>query len=125
MKKLKLQMEDLAVESFTTDGASPMRGTVEAHNTFRGNTCGAVNTCGPQTCPPMYCVIETGDPLACGASVGCVTPACPPGTNTCPTGGGLSCVGCTTQNYTANLGDDTCGFCMSFGSDVPARCPCP
>ncbi|HEU4883112.1 MAG TPA: hypothetical protein VFT45_12720 [Longimicrobium sp.] len=124
MKKLKLQMEDLAVESFTTDGTSPIRGTVEGHNTFRGNTCGAENTCGPQTCPPLYCSFGT-DPVACDTG-NCPTPACPPGTGTgCPSGTGLSCVGCTTQDYTVNLGDDTCGFCMSFGSDVPARCPCP
>ena len=125
MKKLRLRMEDLAVDSFTTSQAARLRGTVEAHNTFRGNTCGAENTCGPQTCPPMYCVIETGDPLACGATLGCDTPTCPPATSTCPTGGGFTCLDCTTHDYTVNLNDDTCGFCMSFGSDVPQRCPCP
>lgn len=126
MKKLRLKMEDLAVESFTTADAAPARGTVDAHNnTFRGNTCGAEFTCGPQTCPPAYCVIQT-DPLQCGGTLGCPTPACPPATAAgCPTGGQLSCVGCTTQDYTVDLGDDTCGFCMSFGSDAPQRCPCP
>lgn len=123
MKKLKLAMEDLAVESFATSQGDGPRGTVEAHGTQLGRTCGAVATCGPQTCGGFICVIDTADP--CGGSFGCPTPACPPATNTCPTGGGFTCVGCTTHNYTANLGDDTCGFCMSFGSDVPARCPCP
>lgn len=123
MKKLKLQVEDLTVESFTTSDAAGLRGTVEAHNTFRGNTCQAVNTCGPQTCLPAYCVIETGDPFAC--SGGCDTPACPPGSANCPTAGELSCAGCTTHDYTVNPGHDTCGFCMSFGSDAPQRCPCP
>jgi hypothetical protein len=123
MKKLKLQIEDLSVESFTTSDAAGPRGTVEAHNTYKGNTCQAVNTCGPQTCLPAYCVIETADPFAC--SGGCDTTACPPGSNTCPTLGELSCVGCTTHDYTVNPGDDTCGLCMSFGSDAPQRCPCP
>lgn len=125
MKKLKLQMEDLAVESFTTSARGELRGTVEAHNTYRGNTCGAEYTCGPQTCLPAYCVIETGDPLACDASGACQTNTCPPGTNTCPTGGALSCVDCTTYDYTVNPGHDTCDACMSFGSDAPQRCPCP
>lgn len=123
MKKLKLQMEALAVESFTTSQAGPPRGTVEAHNTFRGNTCGAENSCGPQTCPPLYCSFGT-DPMACGDTLNCPTPACPQ-TGACATGGGFTCVGCTTQDYTVNLADDTCGACQSFGSDVPARCPCP
>ena len=124
MKKLRLEVEELAVESFTTSSHPRAAGTVEAYGTLRGSTCGAVNTCGPQTCGDMYCVIETGDPLACGG-----------GTGTCGTGGAsaacatnngaLSCVGCTTQDYTVNLADDTCGLCQSFGSDIPQRCPCP
>jgi hypothetical protein len=125
MKKLKLQMEDLAVDSFTTSNADAPRGTVDAHNTFRGNTCGPENTCGPQTCLPAYCVIDTADPLGCGGTGACGTTNCPGTFNTCPTGTALSCVDCTTQDYTVNLNHDTCGFCMSFGSDVPARCPCP
>jgi hypothetical protein len=120
MKKLKLQMEDLAVESFATASAAGPRGTVEAHNTFRGSTCGAENTCGPQTCPPMYCVIETAFPCG-GGTAG----TCPPGTNTtCPVSGQMSCDLCTTFDYTANLGNDTCGLCASFQSDSPQRCPC-
>lgn len=125
MRKLKLAMEDLAVESFTTSRAAGPRGTVEAHGTQLGQTCGPEATCGPQTCGQFVCVLETGDPFGCGNTAGCPTPACPPATNTCPTGGGLSCVGCTTHDYTANAAHDSCGFCMSFGSDVPARCPCP
>lgn len=126
MKKLKLQVEQLAVESFTTSDGTAPRGTVEAHGTFIDNTCGAERTCGPQTCGDLYCVIGT-DPINCGPTGGLSCPGpCLPGTgSTCPTNGQLSCVGCTTRDYTANLGDDTCGFCMSFGSDVPQRCPCP
>jgi len=120
MKKLKLQLDELAVESFTTLETASQRGTVEAHNTFRGNTCGPENTCGPQTCPPAYCVIETefpcgGDTLNCSAA--CPTPGC-------PATGQLSCQECTTYDYTVNLAHDSCGACQSFGSEVPQRCPC-
>jgi hypothetical protein len=120
MKKLRLSMEDLSVESFATSPAMAMTGTVEAHGTFRGNTCGPENTCGPQTCPPAYCVIETefpcnGDTINC--TVGCPTPGC-------PATGQLSCDGCTTYDYTVNAGHDSCGFCMSFESDAPQRCRC-
>jgi hypothetical protein len=116
MKKLKLQMEDLEVESFVTDGTAGTRGTVEGHNTLGGNTCGAE--------PPIYCSFGT-DPIACAPdTLNCPTQTCLTGCG-CATGSGFTCVGCTTHNYTADLGDDTCGICMSFGSDVPARCPCP
>ena len=126
IKKLKLHLDDLAVDSFTTSHAAGQRGTVEAHNdTWFGRTCGAENTCGPQTCGELYCVIGT-DPVNCAGTGGLSCAGCGPVTNPgCPTGTALSCVGCTTQDYTVNLGDDTCGFCMSFGSDVPQRCPCP
>jgi hypothetical protein len=121
MKKLKLQMEDLAVDSFVTADAPGARGTVEAHNTFGGNTCGAVNTCGPQTCLPRYCVLGT-DPFNCGGtgldcSVGCVSAGCPVSNQ-------MSCDTCTTFDYTVNAADDSCGLCQSFGSDLPQRCPC-
>ncbi len=124
MKKLKLSLENLAVESFATSAPFQPRGTVEAHGTWVDPTCGPERTCGPQTCGQMVCVIGT-DPIECPVVSGAFTCAqtCTVGPG--PTGGQLSCVGCTTQNYTANLGDDTCGFCQSFGSDVPQRCPCP
>ncbi|HSU16712.1 hypothetical protein [Longimicrobium sp.] len=124
MKKLKLEVEELAVESFATASQAQGLGTVRGHGTFRENTCQAVNSCGPHTCGNAYCVIETDSP-DCGFG----------GTGTCGTGGAsancatnngaLSCVGCTTQDYTVNLANDTCGACQSFGSDAPQRCPCP
>lgn len=125
MKKLRLELDQLAVESFTTSDPVMRRGTVEAHNdTWVGNTCGPERTCGPQTCGQLYCVIGT-DPINCPAPSGAFTCAAGCTVGTGPTGGQLSCAGCTTQNYTADLGDDTCGFCQSFGSDAPQRCPCP
>jgi hypothetical protein len=124
MKKLRLQIEDLTVESFPTSSEVGPRGTVEAHGTQLGRTCGAVATCGPQTCGDLYCVIDTADP--CGPAptgISCPGP-CAPVTELTACNQ-LSCAGCTTHDYTVNPAHDSCGFCMSFGSDVPQRCPCP
>jgi len=119
MKKLRLEVDELAVESFATVAGMGQAGTVEAFGTQFGNTCGAVRTCGPQTCGDLICVLDTN---GCGGgSAGCSV-GCP--TVGCPVSGQLSCVGCTTYDYTANAADDSCGFCQSFGSDVPQRCPC-
>lgn len=116
MKKLTLQLDQLAVESFATAATPAPRGTVQAHGTVFDATCGPENTCGPQTCLDVYCVKDTFDP--CGGSAGC-----PP----CSGGGGptrvLSCAGCTTYDYTLQ-GGDTCSFCMSRESDSPERCRC-
>lgn len=51
MNKLKLRLESLEVESFSTHAAEPSRGTVLAHsgfscNTFDEMTCALYNTCG-------------------------------------------------------------------------------
>jgi hypothetical protein len=124
MRKLKLELEELAVESFVTSSPPRPEGTVEAYGTFRGSTCDAVNTCGPHTCGDLYCVLETDSPdCGGGGTLNCGTANCTVGCAT--NNGALSCVGCTTYDYTVNLADDTCGFCQSFGSDVPQRCPCP
>jgi hypothetical protein len=124
MKKLKLEIEELAVESFATARHSADIGTVRGYGTFRGDTCQAVNTCGPHTCGQLYCVLETDSPdCGGGGTLNCGTANCTVGCAT--NNGALSCVGCTTYDYTVNLADDTCGFCQSFGSDAPQRCPCP
>lgn len=119
MRKLRLEIDELAVESFATVSGLGQAGTVDAFGTQFGNTCGAVRTCGPQTCGQLVCVLDTD---GCGGgTVGC-TAGCP--TPECPQSGQMSCVGCTTFNYTANGADDSCGVCMSFESDSPQRCPC-
>lgn len=51
MKKLKLQIEALCVESFSTYAVEPHQGTVLAHsgnscNTYNHETCAQFNTCG-------------------------------------------------------------------------------
>ena len=59
MRKIRLEVDALAVQSFATDAAREARGTVVAHNTnagytcvyhctFRGFTCEGGLTCG---CP--------------------------------------------------------------------------
>lgn len=80
MKKLKLEMDALKVESFDPAGGDGDPGTVRGYLTayyelcYEGdtwqNTCTCEPTCNAQTCyqcPPL-------------------TPACPP-----PTGGGRTC----------------------------------
>jgi hypothetical protein len=126
MRKLKLEVDALAVETFETLSAMGEPGTVRAHGPSdtcpANNTCGANVTCGPQTCGIRACVIETD---AYGCDGGTASAGCPVATAGCPSpSGALSCEGCTTRNYT-NQGGDSCDYCMSFESDIPQRCPCP
>jgi hypothetical protein len=81
MRKLTLQLENLAVESFETGAQQEPRGTVNAHVsqfcTRRNPTCDGIGytcdggyTCGGDTCNFMSC------DGACG-SYNCVTdPSC-------------------------------------------------
>ena len=53
MKKLKLEIETLVVESFSMDALEEDRGTVLAHsggscNTYNHYTCAEFETCGAQ-----------------------------------------------------------------------------
>ncbi|HEU0300010.1 MAG TPA: hypothetical protein VFR37_11160 [Longimicrobium sp.] len=61
MKKLKLQIDDLAVETFQTAGAQGDEGTVVGHAT-QGNK----HTCDPQvgTCFGYTCYETCGDTCA-------------------------------------------------------------
>lgn len=82
MKKLSLDLDALAVESFETDGAEPMRGTVRAHGDSRDCSYWS----------PMYTFCNLTCKIDCGESGEC-TPVCPTGGTT---GGGgetidLSC----------------------------------
>lgn len=118
MKKLKLSLENLAVESFTTAASPAPRGTVRAHATELGQTCDPAPSCGPETCGGAFCIRHTDNPNICGiGSAGCSVGCTPPT-------GVLSCVGCTTFDYTVDLNADTCGFCVSRESDSPQRCRC-
>ena len=125
MKKLRLEIDALAVESFATDETLEAAGTVRGHgpnDTAPANyTCGAEGSCGPYTCGDLRCVIET-DNYHCGIGTGTAATACG-GCGTTNPSGQMSCVGCTTYDYTAG-GGDSCDFCMSFYTDSPQRCPC-
>lgn len=118
MKKLKLVVEQLAVESFATAASGVAAGTVHGYGTQVGDTCQAVNSCGPQTCGQAYCVIDTDGcggtgTGGTGGSVGCPTIA-----------PAFTCDGCTSYDYT-NRGGDSCDYCLSIYTDSPQHCPCP
>ncbi len=118
MRKLRLGLEALAVESFATAERTDARGTVRAHATEMGATCDPAPSCGPETCGGAYCIRHTDNANLCGGGSGGCSGNC-----TAPSGV-LSCAGCTTFDYTADLNADTCGFCMSRESDAPQRCRC-
>jgi len=94
MKKLSLALEDLAVESFTTDGAASRRGTVEARSgtTYRDESCGG--TC-VQTCYPASCASCA---FTCDASCG----GCG--------GSGFTCAGATCGS------EATCGGTCDYAT---------
>lgn len=118
MKKLRLAIEDLAVESFTTSGRTEARGTVRAHATEFGASCDLAPSCGPETCGNAFCIRHTDNVDVCGGGTGGCSVNC-----TAPSGQ-LSCAGCTTYDFTVDVNADTCGFCMSRESDAPQRCRC-
>jgi hypothetical protein len=124
MKKLRLEIDTLVVESFATDASQEGKGTVRAHgpnDTAPGAfTCGAVQSCGPNTCGNLYCVLETDNYYCATGAATCA--GCGPGPGGNPSGQ-MSCVGCTTYDYTA-VRADSCDLCMSFYTDSPQRCPC-
>ena len=78
MRKIRLHLESIAVESFHTTPPHPAEGTAMAHQ-FSGlpETCGdtCARSCGvtcPATCDDASCVTC---PVSC---VGlCITPGCP------------------------------------------------
>jgi hypothetical protein len=80
MRKLKLQIDALAVESFDTETTPPAAGTVEGRAWTPG--CDSIRICKPDD--PSYdpCTGDTGE-LACTGS--CQYSACYNGqTCTCP-----------------------------------------
>lgn len=68
MNKLRLNPEDLQVQSFQTDEAARERGTVHGHETLEANLC---NQTVEATCA-QGCGTETGSLSACG----CETAEC-------------------------------------------------
>ena len=66
MKKLRLEIEELAVESFATAEREMRTGTVRAYITEFGGTCDPGVTCGPETCGGAYCILDTQNANLCG-----------------------------------------------------------
>lgn len=71
MKKLRLTLDDLRVESFNTGAAEARTGTVRGHAQSADSTCQPIETC---TCGPECCgaVPDTG-PAPAGAQVNMIT----------------------------------------------------
>ena len=100
MKKLRLELDDLTVESFATDGLTPEVGTVRAHETLlrcsEGCDTGA-NTCdGGSTC-------DGGD--------SCVVSCSDCGTNNCGYTAGVSCGQLSCVYTCTSCNPYGCGSC--------------
>jgi hypothetical protein len=94
MKKLRLHIEDLAVETFTTGGIKGVHGTVQGHAT------------GPVVCPTRE--------VSCNATV-CPYNCAPTHDASCD----ISCyAGCFPTNNTC-YGQQTCVTCINT---CPATC---
>lgn len=102
MHKLKLQLDELVVESFATADQKEARGTVQGH--FSCNTCEDLDcsvNCTGGTCGT--------DP---GTNTGCVTrwgPACGPTESDPNLGCGTGQAGCNTM-YDWTGCDQSCAF---------------
>lgn len=72
MSKIKLSLDELRVESFTTFGAGRDQGTVFGHGTT-GTTCGGGTGCGPE-CETWYGVGACSANDACASSPYAYTP---------------------------------------------------
>lgn len=87
-KKIKLSLDSLQVESFSTNGAAAPRGTVEGHMSYDA-TCGET-WCGEFSCAGTCGETEYGD---CGV--------------VSADGGGIS-ICCPSMDCTGNAGDLQC-----------------
>jgi hypothetical protein len=97
MNKLKLNLDELSVESFDTTKSEKSKGTVfgEQCTCYTQCTCPGCPTCDgtcPATCP------YTCDDASCGASCG----------GSCDCSNDYTCEGCTQYDATCN-GYGTCG----------------
>jgi hypothetical protein len=78
MKKLKLALDDLAVDSFQTAPVQELRGTVRGHGDSTACSYGS----------PQYTACDFSCEFACGESGEC-TPTCPRTSGTGGTGGSV------------------------------------
>lgn len=76
MKKLKLDLTELAVESFATASQDAPDGTVRAHDGSGADVSCDETTCGDSiayTCPPVggYCLPQSTFAPSCGGQLSC------------------------------------------------------
>ena len=107
MRKLRLKLDELAVESFAPAGLAAERGTVRGHVSLYWEDCLPSETCPgagwpceetQQSCDGT-CYVHTCQP-GCGGSGGCGTVGC--GTVGGPSGGGEAggpCSSCCPEQF--------------------------
>ena len=78
MKKLKLEIDALAVESFDTHAVAESGGTVRGMASYpdgcfppSNSQDPFIDTCGYATCAGNTCWYTCGDTCGCGVTVGC------------------------------------------------------
>lgn len=87
MKKLLLNLEDLAVDTFDpVRSTPPVRGTAYAHGTYWHDTCGYPTLCTPDTCDDAC---RSAKYTTCGES-------CAPCSDVCSDGGTCQATVCDT-----------------------------
>jgi len=74
MRKLKLELDELFVETFTTDALEVPTGTVHGYQSLGcsrnlpdGPTCNEANTCGGDTCDGLYTCNYLSCDINCGS----------------------------------------------------------
>jgi len=106
MSKLRLQLEDLAVDSFeTTQAPTPTRGTVDAFATVVAGTCPR-RTCGEPT--DQYTCWYTCDDASCA--------------NTCANTCAATCPNTCANTCAYTCDDFTCAFTCDCGGTGQTDC---
>lgn len=121
MGKIRLNLDDIVVESFETTSHEYGRSTVQAQ-THGGQTCGAEHTCGGGACNSYHC--NTFDEGAtCAAACTSEQASCDGlcGTETCIP---LNCPDNTYVYNTCNCANDSVAGWASCGTTCqPPECP--
>ena len=108
MKKMTLDIDSLAVESFDTSSGLAGRGTVRGHDTVEPVQSRFKTEC---LCPvTSFCIVTDDDPSCAVTLCNDVTCACPGPTEVGPTCDELSCY--LTQCL------NTCARCDSFTGQI-------
>ncbi|MEM7354333.1 MAG: hypothetical protein AAF657_26240 [Acidobacteriota bacterium] len=124
MKKLKLDLDDLEVESFQT---TPEAGDSEEGTVYGYLSFGPGNTCDDGCTNNTFCRVCTQ--LGCTAQTNCNQNTCPAGCTDQTNCNQNTCVGCTAQT---NCNQYTCAagcqcitqpaVCGTFACTLPASC---